>query len=180
LSHLIEYCRAANKNLAIFVLTYTLAPTEQYPTQLIQSVEALRFILTETSRRPSQVVLGGDSAGGNLVFGVLSHLAHGHPDIAELKISEPLAGAATIAPWTTLKAYPDYKPIVIGDLLTTAVAGPWSSAYVGSAERDFYTDPHTARSDWFVTYPAAKILVTAGGNEILLPFIREFVDNLRV
>lgn len=179
-THLIESSKAANKNVTIFILTYTLAPTGQYPTQLTQSVEALRFILTETSRRPSQILLGGDSAGGNLVFGVLSHLAHPHPSVAELKVSEPLAGAATIAPWTSLQDYPDYKPSVIGDLLNTTVAGPWASAYLGSAKRDCYTDPHTASADWFAAYPVKQILVTAGGNEILLPFIKTFVNNLRV
>ncbi|BAE66241.1 unnamed protein product [Aspergillus oryzae RIB40] len=75
----------------------------RYPTQLIQSVEGLRYILTETNRTPANILLGGDSAGGNLAVGVLSHLSSPHEAIAKLDVQEPLAGTVLIAPWTSLE-----------------------------------------------------------------------------
>ncbi|KAG6020684.1 hypothetical protein E4U40_005925 [Claviceps sp. LM458 group G5] len=89
-------------SLSVLFLEYTLAPIAQYPTQLIQAVEVLRYLITTTKRSPSNIMIGGDSAGGNLVTGVLSHLKHGHKAIDKLALSEPLAAAIMMAPWTGL------------------------------------------------------------------------------
>ncbi|KKK12821.1 hypothetical protein ARAM_001173 [Aspergillus rambellii] len=105
-SVVVAQCTGNKHSLAIFALTYTLAPVATYPTQLRQAVEALRHVLVDQGRRPSRVLLGGDSAGGNLVGGVLSHLAHTHPAIEPLAVSTPLAGAVLIAPWTLLDPDP--------------------------------------------------------------------------
>ncbi|POR35140.1 Lipase/thioesterase family protein [Tolypocladium paradoxum] len=179
-AQLIKSSRAAGKDVAVFALTYTLAPHAQYPTQLTQAVEALRYILTQTHCCPARVLLGGDSAGGNLVVGVLSHLAHPHPAIAELKLAEPLAGAAAIAPWTSLDENHSEQDIYYGgDLITPYVGGPWSRAYLGSATRDYYTDASDAPSSWFKDFPVKQILVLGGQNEVLMPVIEDFVQKLK-
>ena len=90
-------------NIAFFFLTYSLTPHASYPTQLRQCVEALRYIVIRTSRSPSNVIIGGDSAGGNLALAVLLHLTHPQPDIEPLEITHPLAGIFTIAPWGCLR-----------------------------------------------------------------------------
>ncbi|BAE66566.1 unnamed protein product [Aspergillus oryzae RIB40] len=171
----------ANKSLAVFSLTYTLAPHATYPTQIRQAVEALRYVVEQTKFSPGHILLGGDSAGGNLVGGVLSHLAHPHPAIAPVNLSEHLRGAVMIAPWTSMET--DFSGQEIdsrGDLITPAVAGPWASAYLGTAKRDYYTDLSTAPADWYSTFPVQKILVCAGGSEILFPIIQDFVKKLKV
>ncbi|OOO07877.1 hypothetical protein OAory_01043770 [Aspergillus oryzae] len=170
----------ANKSLAVFSLTYTLAPHATYPTQIRQAVEALRYVVEQTKFSPGHILLGGDSAGGNLVGGVLSHLAHPHPAIAPVNLSEHLRGAVMIAPWTSMET--DFSGQEIdsrGDLITPAVAGPWASAYLGTAKRDYYTDLSTAPADWYSTFPVQKILVCAGGSEILFPIIQDFVKKLK-
>ncbi|OOF92897.1 hypothetical protein ASPCADRAFT_133284 [Aspergillus carbonarius ITEM 5010] len=175
---LIATMAASNKSLAVFTLTYTLAPQATYPTQLRQAVSALRHVLDKTSHGPSHIVLGGDSAGGNLVGGVLSHLAHPHPEIAPIILSENLLGAVMIAPWTSMETnYTDQIIDSRGDLITPAVAGPWAKAYLGTARRDYYTDLSTAPTDWFTSFPVERVLVCGGGSEILLPVIRDFVDK---
>ncbi|KKK23215.1 hypothetical protein AOCH_007384 [Aspergillus ochraceoroseus] len=179
-SVVVAQCTGNKHSLAIFALTYTLAPVATYPTQLRQAVEALRHVLVDQGRRPSRVLLGGDSAGGNLVGGVLSHLAHTHPAIEPLAVSTPLAGAVLIAPWTLLDPDPADRIVdARGDLLTAAVAGPWSRAYVGRAAPDYFTDLSTAPPDWFAPFPVRRILVCGGGSEILLPVIEDFVLKLR-
>lgn len=141
----------------------------------------MRYTLTNSRRRPVQILLGGDSAGGNLAIGVLSHLAHPHPAIAELKVTEPLAGACLIAPWTSLdERHSESKVYYGGDLIMPCVGKPWSRAYLGSAVRDYYTDPSDAPPQWFQKFPVNKILVLGGQNEVLLSNIQDFVQTLKV
>ncbi|EAU29350.1 conserved hypothetical protein [Aspergillus terreus NIH2624] len=179
-TQLIADSAAAGKSLAVFSLTYTLAPHGTYPTQLRQAVAALRYVLEQTGRPAHRVLLGGDSAGGNLVGGVLSHLAHPHPAIDPVPVSDLLAGAVMIAPWTSMETeYVGQEIDSRGDLITPAVAGPWARAYLGTAKRDYYTDLSTAPTDWFTTFPVKRVLVTAGGAEILLPLVQDLVAKFQ-
>lgn len=181
LNDLVEASGKVGNDLAVFVLTYTLAPHARYPTQLTQAVETLRYIISDTRRRPSEILLGGDSAGGNLAIGVLSHLAHPHPEIPRVDLNEPLAGTVLISPWTSLDEKNSDKDVYSGgDIITPYVGRPWSRHYLGGASRDNYTDASDAPPSWFETYPVEKILVLAGGNEILKSNIDEFVTNLKV
>ncbi len=149
--------------------------------QLTQSVEALRHVLAHTGRSPGNVLLAGDSAGANITVGVLSHLAHPHPSIVPVHLSEPLAGAATIAPWVSL--HPDLSEHIIydgGDIVTTFVGEKWSKEFMGDAEPDYYTDAIDAPESWFETFPIKKMLILAGENEILLPMIEMFYEKMKV
>jgi acetyl esterase/lipase len=177
-TQLIRDLRASGKSVAIFSLTYTLAPIATYPTQLRQAVSCLAHILA-TPRSPSTVFLGGDSAGGNLVCGVLSHLAHPHPEIDPLAVKGNLGGAVLIAPWTLLDTEFPGVHYHGGDIITTAVAAPWASAYVGSRKRDYYTDLSHAPAEWFSSFPVDSVLITAGGNEIMLPIIEDFAGRFK-
>ncbi|CAG8881719.1 unnamed protein product [Penicillium nalgiovense] len=179
-AQLLRDLKASGKSVAVFSLTYTLAPIAVYPTQLRQAVNCLRYILSQPNRDPSTVFLGGDSAGGNLVGGVLSHLAHPHAEIDSLPLHSNLGGAVMIAPWTLLeKNFPGIEIYHGGDIITTAVAGPWSAAYIGAGKRDYYTDLSTAPADWFTTFPVNSVLITAGGNEIMLPLIQDFAAKFK-
>jgi len=97
----VENLNATGHDVSAFFPSYTLTPYASYPTQLRQAAEALRYILAETSRPPSNVFLAGDSAGGNLALAVLSHLSHPHPEIDPIEVVELLAGIAVISPFVT-------------------------------------------------------------------------------
>lgn len=172
--------RKAGKSVCVFSLTYTLAPHATYPTQLRQAVECLRHVLEKPTHAPRNVYIGGDSAGGNLVGGVLSHIAHPHPQITPLSVDENLGGAIMVAPWTMLETDFTGQDIYAGgDLITHAVAGPWAGAYLGSAKRDYYTDLSLAPTDWYQDFKVDSVLITAGGNEILLPIIQDFAAKFQ-
>ncbi|KJK65720.1 Ae [Aspergillus parasiticus SU-1] len=177
---LIQSAGDSGHDLAVFVLSYTLAPHMRYPGQLSQVVEALRYIVMQTHRSPLDVLVGGDSAGGNLAVGLLSHLSHPHPAIPALNLEEPLAGVILISPWTSLDANPVGLSKDTGDLITTQVAGPWSSAYLGGADKDYYSDASNAPSTWFENLQVKEILVLGGGNEIMRPMIEAFVQKVQV
>lgn len=179
-ANLVRVSRDAGKDFSIFAVSYTLAPNARYPTQLTQAVEALRYILNSTSRSPSQILLGGDSVGGNLAIGVLSHLAHPHLSIEALKVSEPLAGMAAIGPKTSMDDNFDETSIYYGgDLITPGTSKMWSRTYLAGAARDYYTDASDAPSTWFQSFPVKEILIVAGQNEILLHKIEAFVKVLK-
>ncbi|KAG6027951.1 hypothetical protein E4U41_000811 [Claviceps citrina] len=178
-------------SLSVFFLEYTLAPTASYPTQLTQAVEAVRHLVTATKRSPSSIILGGDSAGGNLVAGVLSHLTHRHAAIDELTLTGPLAAAVMMAPWTAMNE-PDARLAGDdgGDVITKAPLGHWARNYMGgggatatmattATTPDYYTDASRAPSGWFRGLPVNQILVMAGQHEYLLPQIDAFVRTLQ-
>lgn len=181
---------AAGKDISIFAVAYTLAPKAVYPTQLRQSVSAVRYILEQPSRTASNVYLGGDSAGGNLVLGVLSHIAHTHPEIEALKLSaadgdgagtkSQFGGITLVAPWSSLEtSFPPLETENLADLIDPGVAEPWAGSYLGGRERDNYTDPRLAPAEWLRDFPVKHVLITAGGSEVLLPFIEDFANRMK-
>ncbi|KAJ5112022.1 hypothetical protein N7532_000067 [Penicillium argentinense] len=166
-AQLIQTLAASNKSLAVFSLTYTLAPLATYPTQLKQAVAAARYILQD-----------GRDPGTSAASFRTSHTPH--PQIEPLKISANLGGAAMIAPWTLLDTeFPDQEIYHGGDLITQAVAQPWASAYIGRATRDHYTDLSSAPVEWYKDFPVNRVLITGGGNEILLPIIQDLAGKFK-
>jgi hypothetical protein len=137
-SRLITDINSQGHNIAFFFLTYSLTPHASYPTQLRQCVEALRYIVIRTGRLPSNVFIGGDSAGGNLALAVLLHLTHPQPDIEPLEISHPLAGIFAIAPWGCLRfdGWPSEKENRYKDLFLKQAGDKWAKAYLNSRSPD--------------------------------------------
>lgn len=179
-TRVIKSAKAAGKDLAVFAITYDLAPAAIYPTQLTQCVEGVRYILGTGKWKPSHVFLGGDSAGGNLAVGVLSHLAHPHPQIKKIAIKEELGGTALIAPWAWLDEEQSRIPRYSGgDIVSPPISLRWIRSYLGGQQRDNYTDPMDAPGSWFETFPVQKVLVLGGEHEVLLPLIEQFTDKLR-
>ena len=88
---------ADKEEVAVAFLQYTLCPGEMYPTQLRQAAYALNHLLA-SGVRPGSLVIGGDSAGGNLTAQVLGHLVRAHPEVGEVSLVEPLAGAFLVSP----------------------------------------------------------------------------------
>lgn len=66
-----KLCR--DLNCAAFLPDYRLAPTNPFPAALDDCEAAYRALLDQ-GFAPSQIVLGGDSAGGNLLLGLLQRI----------------------------------------------------------------------------------------------------------
>jgi acetyl esterase/lipase len=78
-------------------LEYTLAPAAKYPSQLAQGVEALAHLLQDHDA--ASIVIAGDSAGGNLMLGLIAHLRTPHPDIrSDVRLNGNLAAMICISP----------------------------------------------------------------------------------
>jgi acetyl esterase/lipase len=186
---LVRRSRAAHVDLSIFSLAYTLAPEQTYPVQLGQAVSALRYLLEDQKRDPGTVLLGGDSAGGNLACGVLLHLARPHPDAAMvsrlvLKRKQQIRGAVLISPWIAFGTEGgSFERNLRTDYITVAALSQASSTFVGLGGRakwDVYCHPSEASvDDWReVSRVVGQVLVWGGGGEILLDGIRAFAKIL--
>jgi len=179
----LEMIRALNENghdLAVFFPRYTLTPHAVYPTQLRQAVEALRYIINETGRSPANVIVGGDSAGGNLASATLLHLSHPHPEIDPLELSAPLAGVFAYAPWVSFSTeWPSMKENEWKDIITPNLLVGWANAYRGNKAADNWNEPFNAPTEWWADAKTERILVLAGGDEILLSPIEEFAKRIK-
>ncbi|KAJ4398858.1 hypothetical protein N0V85_006173 [Neurospora sp. IMI 360204] len=100
----IQAGRRQGQYVAVAVLQYTLAPEARYPVQLTQAADALAYLL-KLGVRPRDLVIGGDSAGGNLAAQIMSHLLHPHPDAKEIELptGERIAGVFAVSPWVSAR-----------------------------------------------------------------------------
>lgn len=179
-----RFVQWSNNKLAVFCVAYTLAPGKNYPTQINQAVEGLRYVLSLPNRSPSKTLLGGDSAGGNLVIAVLSHISgHPHPSVKPLEVSEKLFGGITIAPWVSSD---DTKFASMRQFQDRDIIGPthlhyWIGCYKGdkSVKDDEYITPEIANSSWWTDAKISSLLVTAGEHEALRDQIVSWTEKFQ-
>lgn len=177
--------KAQGTEAATIILAYTLAPEARYPTQLKQAIELLRHLIETEGRDPSDIILGGDSAGGNLTIGVLSHLAHPHPEIPALTLPNKIHGAMLLSPWVSFNNHtPAFTTNAEKDCFDGRSLHRWSSAFLGSESPyagDFYSEPVTAPASWWedVASVLSEAFIWGGGNEILIDGIEEFARRFQ-
>ncbi|KAF3937698.1 Esterase [Dactylella cylindrospora] len=192
-----RFMKSKGLDVDIALVEYSLTPTARYPTQLIQSVEALRFLI-EKGYDPAKIVISGDSAGGCLVFSIASHILHPHPAIKPLVLPESspnLGGLLSLSPWVTFnKDYPSYKHPSGKDVVFEYMVDTWSRWYVDRPDEprhpelpaedakyswDEYNQPLQAASSWWNGYPVKKTCVLIGEDETLRDGILEFAPVLK-
>lgn len=130
-----------------------------------------------------QILLVGDSAGGNLSLGLLSALTHPREDMPVLpEISrEPLAGTFLISPWVTYKRTSrSMSTNLYKDCLSPTALQTWGDAYVGGVDLDPYNCPLEASAGWWSEVKTKQITVIAGRDEIFCSDIESFVQMLEV
>lgn len=179
-------------SMAVLLVAYTLAPEATYPAQLREAGTALSQLI-KAGRSPSRIIIAGDSAGGGLSFSLFSHLLHPHPEVQEITLYEPLAGALLISPWVTFSTedssmtrnfYTDYlHPIMLRK---------WAAMFLGKSTDQPEADQARVFGDsWAEALPnkelwwhglhgvVSDILVWSGSNEILVDSIRAFEPLLK-
>ena len=135
---------------------YRLAPENQYPAALDDSIKAYQWLLDQNVR-PANIMFAGDSAGGGLCLALLLALR-------EKYIPLP-AAAVVLSPWTDLACTGEsYKTNAKKCLSPEGTWTAFSRHYVGD------NDPETP---WISPlygdlHGLPPILIYAGGDEILL------------
>ncbi len=129
------------------------------------------------------MILCGDSAGGNLILGLLSHLQHPHPSIPALTVPEPFLGAALVSPWGEFStSAPSFTRNEENDSINGAILRRWATYFMDGAPADNYNQPFLAPGDWWkgLNGVIQALLITAGTDEVLLDGIAEFVTTIKV
>ena len=148
-------------------LDYSLAPEYRYPTQLEEALHAYRWLL-ESGVAPDRLVLGGDSAGGNLTLAVL--LA-----ARDLKLPLPRLAIALSPPTDFEAERPSMDRNADSDWIDKRMLLRWADWYCDPEQR---RDPRISpqRADLSGLPP---IYIQAGEGEILYDGIKEFADRAR-
>jgi acetyl esterase/lipase len=155
-----------------------LAPDSPIPTQLRQANAALSHLLNK-GISPANIVLGGDSAGGNLILQLMSHILHPLPSIPPSPaLSQALAGAMLISPWCKYNTDgPSFARNDRKDVLTARCYVHFMA--IGTTgltpELEYYCQPISAPASWWkgLDGVCSRVLVTAGEHEVMLDQIIE-------
>ena len=181
----LEYCSfpSSHPGFCLIFNDLALTPGSPFPTQLRQVNAAISHLVSKGTA-PANLILGGDSAGGNLALQIASHILHPLPNIPALATSSPLGGAFLISPWVT---FDDSLPSFAANdkLDTTSTADLNYLAELVrpgiTPETRAYFEPCAADDSWWTglekVFP--RILSTAGGFECLCDPILAFGETLK-
>lgn len=168
---------ALTANAKLIILEYTLAPECAYPGQLAQAAAALRHVLK--TRHPSQVVIGGDSAGGNLTLAVLAHIQRPHPRITPIEgglAEQKLRAALCISPRAnnecSAASYDFNAPFdIVGRDTMAKFTASWKPVI-----EDVWATPVKGDKAFWSDTRAERILLVVGGHEVYLDDIKQLAS----
>lgn len=172
---------ARRAGVSCVILEYTLAPECVYPGQLSQAAAALRLLLRH--RKASDIILAGESAGGNIALAVMAHLQQPKAGVTPLVLSSSpsssparpgsaaaaakFRGLLAISPRTAnlpLAAsfrYNAGKDFMNKDSLA-AITDTWKP------EHDVWAAPVLAEPGFWDGLRADRVMLAVGGNEVYL------------
>ncbi|KAA8899524.1 Alpha/Beta hydrolase protein [Sphaerosporella brunnea] len=177
------------EDVSIAVLEYYVAPQKKFPTQLHQAVLALNHLIA-AGCSPSNIAIGGDSAGGNLSLAILSHYLHPHPQVPKLlEFSTPLAAALLISPWVTVATSSDsFERNKSFDLIVSKLADYWAIEAMGEgvaaaevAAGRYHAEALLAPESWWKGLDSVVnfVVTTGGAFETFIDDIVEFDHKLK-
>ncbi|KAH6890845.1 alpha/beta hydrolase fold protein [Coprinopsis sp. MPI-PUGE-AT-0042] len=183
--HLWNYVRKAllEDNIAagVVLLGYGLVPEAQFPVQLRQLCVALDHLLA-TGTHPSDIIIVGDSAGGNMILQLVSQLLHPLPDIGPTtRLEAPLGGAYLMSPWVTGKTTSASFQKPVPDLFDAPTIEEWAGAYakdIPDSQKQYFEFSST-KASWFkgMSKYVKRVMVSAGDEERFLDDVVDFTTN---
>ncbi|MCA9715741.1 MAG: alpha/beta hydrolase [Myxococcales bacterium] len=154
--------------LRTFALDYRLAPEHPKPAALEDALAAYHWLIEQQGVAPEQLVLAGDSAGGNLVLVTLLALRDAGAPL-------PAAGVA-ISPWVDLEnSGASFQTNAPYDFVTQEACNIAAAAYLAGADPRA-ADASPLRAELSGLPP---LLVHAGAAETLVDQIQEFCARAR-
>ncbi|KIK66636.1 hypothetical protein GYMLUDRAFT_238888 [Collybiopsis luxurians FD-317 M1] len=162
--------------VGIAILSYGLLPEDEFPIQLQQTTRAIEYLFA-IGCDPSNLQLVGDSAGGNLIFQLFSHLLHPLPSHQVPPLSLPsgkrLRGAYTMSPWVSLSNPEQWGNSIHAKAYYDVTTGIHKQGQLYMAQvPDSYTtyaEPILVPNDWYsgLNNIVDRILVSTGTEERL-------------
>lgn len=164
----------------VIYLDYSLAPEFQYPVQLQQALDLWEDLTEKQGYKAENIILGGDSAGGNLTLAMMLWLRDHNQKLPK--------GAFCISPWADMTGTSESAQFNYGKDVEFGQPGKIMTrqtrqilhqseiyAWLGDADRQ---DPYI--SPVFGNYhDFPPMLFTAGGDEMLLCDTLTIVQKLK-
>lgn len=164
------YHQTQNPRLSILILDYSLAPEMQYPQQLCEA--ALLYKSLVDTEGCSNIMLIGDSAGGNLAIELLAHIHHHHPDAVQIDAPILPHAAVIMSPWVNL--YPpcsgSYDELDGMDIVDQKLLADWAAKFCCSDEErrtSPWVSPLVANSSYWEKVLPENTLVIWGSDEVM-------------
>jgi len=182
--------KTTDTSVSVLFLAYTLAPDKEYPGQLAEAAALIKHLVDKDNRSPSDLILAGDSAGGNLLLSLLSHILHPHtnPEVPSLSLDKPFRAALLISPWVSFATdHPSYKTNAESDLFDAIPLNIWARSFLGSTQRrgvivgDSYSEALLADPSWWegASNAVEEVMIWGGGGEIFIDGIKAFADKFK-
>ncbi|OBT43657.1 hypothetical protein VE00_05223 [Pseudogymnoascus sp. WSF 3629] len=182
--------KLAGQSVCVALLDYSLCPENTYPKQMRQAALALDHIIG-LGYSPSQIVIGGDSAGAHLSLSLLSHIMFQYPvdTFPALRLAEPLGGCFLISPLLSLDlTTASYRENEYADLLSIPVIRDWGQDLLRGSQ--FFDERQNERAwgmplcgnrDWWdgLGKVVRRVYLTGGGEELFRDHIIEFGQILK-
>ncbi|ANB12018.1 hypothetical protein AWJ20_250 [Sugiyamaella lignohabitans] len=177
IKYLISLYRAINNpRLSILAIDYSLAPEVVFPAALTEIATVYSELVDHDGC--NNIILSGDSAGGNLCIVLSAHLKHHYEDLSvPSRYVQPIA-EVLISPWVEL------DPVLQGSYVSNKDSDVLGGSFLKEVSKLYCPDNklqqspfvNPARSKpefWEGVFPE-KTLVTFGQNEIMRDDIIKF------
>lgn len=172
--------------VAVAILQYSLAPEAKYSTQLRQAIAALDHILGQ-GISPRDLVIGGDSAGGNLAVQLLHHLTYTEsaPQLLELKAAQ-FAGFFLVSPWVS--GHVDtvsFRENGLVDMLSASIVSQSQTHALGDVKESELKEhpalPLDGDLTWMgnIKHVTESIYITCGYEEVFRDSVMSFHEAVR-
>lgn len=163
-----------------------LIPEAHFPVPLRQAAAAIQHLCSR-GVQPENMILTGDSAGGNLTLQVLLHVLHPLEGIPKIEASK-FAGAYLMSPWLTLRprekrSQKCFRENGMWDIISPGLIDDFARETLSGIKDDRhlpYIDYYFAPSGWYDNMGAFTkgLLITAGRYECFRDDIIEFAQKV--
>ncbi|KAB8263702.1 alpha/beta-hydrolase [Aspergillus pseudonomiae] len=185
-----EVCNAGIQ-LSACILEYDLIPMHPYPRQMLQAILALKHLLS-AGYELSDIIFGGDSAGGHLSLSLLSHMHHHRPfegrEDCHVDRHHGVRGCFLVSPLCSFNFNtPSYNKWFSVDVLGKQVVSKWGEDLVDgspwqeeiSAGKGWGMALDVPEKWWEGLDAAERILLTGGYEEVFSDHIQELGATLQ-
>ncbi|KAL4894873.1 alpha/beta-hydrolase [Aspergillus ambiguus] len=190
IEHIRQEACDAGVQLNVCVLEYDLIPANPYPRQMLQAIFALQCLFS-LGYQPSDVIFGGDSAGGHLSLALLSHL-HRRRQFESMETSidriMSIRGCFLVSPLCSFNFNtPSYKRWLSADVLGRQVVSEWGDHLMkGSPWLEEVSGGYgwgmalDVPEKWWEGLDCVdRILVTGGYEEVFSDHVQQLGDVLQ-
>lgn len=183
---------ASGASVSVLLPAYTLVPEATFPSQLRQAATVLLHVVQERKREPSSIMISGDSAGGDLVITLLSHILYPLPYVPRITLNAPFRGVFVYSPWVSYSTkFQSFSNNATKDALEHNMLRKWAAMYLGTTDGetpisktqggDQYSEPLLAGVVWWrgVHTIVEEFYIWVGENEIFIDGVKEFFKNFQ-